>query len=303
MPKKTIKTLPAEDLGPAIGEQLIDFRESLDLEDWSPAAAASYEANVRQFASWYVRTYRQPFIAESIVQRDVQEHRAWMQKEGSAAESINRRLVSIRKFYDWIGGPNPAAAVKGLQVVDPGVQALSMVELRRLLREVHVHRNVRDIAILEFLCHTGIRVGELVALQMSDVEISEKRGLARIRNGKGGVSRDIPLNNDVRKALRAWIDERPADRGDRLFLGQRGPMTPSAVWRIVRRYGDYAGIEELHVHQLRHTVLTRLVREQGIDLATVAKISGHTSIRTLLRYAAPTQDDMANAMEGLTLTD
>lgn len=287
-----------------IDEQLIRFREVLQAEDWSKAAVSSYVSNVRRFAVWYAETYNQAFIASKVVQRDLQEHRTWMQNQSLAAETINRRLVSLRKFYDWLGGDNPAADVKGITIVDPGVQALTMAQLRRLLREVHVHQKSRDIAILELLCHTGMRVGELVDAKMADLEISEKRGLIKIRHGKGGASREIPLNVDVRKAVQGWLDDRPADRGDCVFIGQRSEqMTTSGIWRIVRKYGDYAGIDSLHVHQLRHTLLTRLVREKGIDLATVAKISGHSSIKTLLRYAAPTRDDIEQAIEGLALID
>ncbi|MHB1000491.1 MAG: tyrosine-type recombinase/integrase [Armatimonadota bacterium] len=288
-----------------LDELLMLFQASLEMEDWSPKSILSYVSHVRSFAAWYSETYHQEFAAEAVVQRDIQEHRAWMigKSEPAAAETINRRLVSLRKFFGWIGGENPAADVKSMKIVDPGVQAISMAELRRLLREVHVHKNVRDIAILELLCHTGIRVGELVEARLADIDMSEKRGSIKIRHGKGRTSREIPLNNDVRKALSAWLEVRP-DRGDHLFMGQRGEQsTASGIWRIVRKYGDYAGIADLHVHQLRHTVLTRLVREKGIDLPTVARISGHSSINTLQRYAAPSKDDLERAMEGLSLTD
>ena len=79
-------------------------------------------------------------------------------------------------------------------------------------------------------------------------------------------------------------------------------MTTSGVWRIVKKYASLAGVPELRVHDLRHTVLTRLVREYGCDLATVAKISGHRNLKTLLRYAQPTRDDVTAAVEKLAFT-
>lgn len=290
-------------------EQLSDFELALRDEDWSEAAIVSYSSNVAQFGNWYTEVNRTGFEAEQITKRDVQEHRDWMlQKEKpSAAESVNRRLVSLRKFFAWLGVKrNPASGVKGLTIIDPGVQAISNLELRRLRREVHIHENPRDIAIVELLCFTGIRVGELVALRLGDMEIQEPKGKRDlgsggmvIRHGKGRTCRQIPLSSGVRESLSAWLAVRPTDKGDNLFVGERGPMTNSGVWRLVRKYGDKAGIEKLRVHQLRHTVLTRLVREKGVDLAAVARISGHSSIKTLLRYAAPTKDDLERAMESL----
>ena len=281
---------------------LSGFRAELERQDLSPATVRGYVNDVELFARWYTDAYGEQFDPARIVQREIVEYRAWLQGQSAAAETINRRLTSIRKFFDWLGGSNPAAAVKGIMIVDPGVQALSTPELRRLMREVHVHGVIRDIAILEVLCGTGIRVGELVSLRVGDCEISERKGSIRVRNGKGRSSREIPLNMDVRKALSEWLKERSdASDGGWLFLGQRGRLTAVGVWRIVKKYGDYAGIKDLRVHQLRHTMLTRLVRERGVDLATVAKISGHSSIKTLLRYAAPTQEDLERAMEGLAL--
>lgn len=279
---------------------LEEFREELEREDLSPATVRGYLGDVKLFRAWYVESYDEECRPERIVTREVQEYRTWLQSKGSAPASINRRLASLQK---WLGaaGSTVAAGIKGVRVTDPGVQALSSTELRRLLREVHKRGESRDIAMIEMLCGTGMRVGELVGLKVEDVEISGRRGSVLIRSGKGRSSRLIPLNVDVRKALAAWVEVRPTGHGEGLYLGQRGALTASAVWRLVRQYGDYAGIEELHVHQLRHTVLTRMVRELGMDLATVARISGHRDLRTLMRYCEPSRADLEAAVEGLAL--
>jgi integrase/recombinase XerC len=278
------------------------FRAKLELDDKSGLTIRNYVTDVEMFADWYGDTYGEEFDPGRIVQREVSDYRAWMQGQSAAAETINRRLTSLRQYFAYVGRtPNPAVGVRGVKIVDPGVQALTMAQLRRLLREVHVHQDIRDIAILEVLCGTGIRVGELVALRVGDVEISERRGSLVVRCGKGRVARHVPLNGDVRKALAAWLEVHPGD-SDALFVGQRGPLTAVGIWRIVRKYGDYAGIHELRVHQLRHTVITRMVRELGMDLATVARISGHRCLSSVLRYAAPTREDLERAMAGLELT-
>jgi len=287
------------------------FRAELEAQDLSPATVLGYANDVELFARWYVGAYGEEFDVGRIVQREVSEYRAWLQGQSASPATINRRLASLTKFFEWAAPErtNPAAGVHGIALVDPGVQALSTAELRRLMREVHVHGVIRDIAILEVLCGTAIRVGELVSLRLDDYEIGERKGLIRIRQGKGRTSREIPLNVDVRKALAAWLEDptslklRRASGSDGgwLFLGQRGRLTAVGVWRIVRKYGKFAGIPDLRVHQLRHTALTRMVRELGMDLAIVAKISGHRDLKSVLRYAAPSQDDLAQAVEKLAL--
>lgn len=123
------------------------------------------------------------------------------------------------------------------------------------------------------------------------------------RCGKGRSSREVPLNVDVRKALQAWLDVRAATTSRFLFIGQRGErMTPSGIWRLVKKYAELAGVPDLRVHDLRHTVLTRLVREFGMDPVAVAKISGHRNLQTLMRYAQANADDLANAVEKLAFT-
>jgi len=285
-----------------MGVNLDDFRAKLEVEDLSVLTVRNYCSDVEMFVRWFEETYGQEFDASRIVQREVSEYRTWLQggEVPASAETINRRLTSLRKFFGFVGETNPAKGVKGIRVVQPGVQALTLTQLRRLLREVHVHKDVRDIAILEVLCGTGIRVAELVGLKVADVEISDRRGSLTVRCGKGRTSRQIPLNVDVRKALSAWLEERGSDEGW-LFTGQRGHLQTCAIWRIVKKYGEYAGIDDLRVHQLRHTVITRMVQELGMDLPTVARISGHRCLASVLRYAAPTQDRMEKAMEELAL--
>ena len=80
------------------------------------------------------------------------------------------------------------------------------------------------------------------------------------------------------------------------FQGRRGPVTSFAVWKIVKRYGRYAGLEDLRPHQLRHTY-GRLLIEDGFDLAAVQKLMGHKRIETTLRYVQASAERLASAIE------
>lgn len=293
-----------------IAKYVEPFSAELERQDKSKLTVANYGNDVELFALWLEESYGDRFDPSRVVQRDIVEYRSHLTTIRNAGPAtVNRRLASLSAFFKWCmaegyAGTNPADNVKQTHIVDSGPRSIDTTSLRRLLREAHVHANTRDTAIVELLCHTGLRVGELVAMQLGDIEISERKGVAVVRQGKRRTSRQVPLNVDVRKALQAYLQVRPTTTSRFLFIGQRGiKMTTSGVWRIVKRYATLAGVPELRVHDLRHTALTRLVREFGLDLATVAKISGHRNLKTLLRYAEPTQDDLAAAVERLAFTD
>lgn len=297
-------------LPPHINEILDEFEQELNKQDKSGATITNYQNDVQLFAEWLEQTYGDQFNPSKVVQREIIEYRAYLANIRTASPAtINRRLASLSAFFRWClaketATTNPTDGIKSTSIIELAPRAIETRQLRRLLREVHVHGNARDIAILEMLCGTALRVGELVALTFQDVELAERGGIAKIRNGKGRISRDVPLNVDVRKAIQAYLAVRPATISRYLLIGQRGEkMTSSGVWRIVKKYAEMGGIPDLRVHDLRHTVLTRLVREFGLDLATVAKISGHRNLKTLLRYAQPTRDDLAAAVEKLAFTD
>jgi integrase/recombinase XerD len=289
-------------------ELLNGFRAELIREDRSPMTIASYANDVDLFGRWRQESYGESFDPIRVVQREISEYRSYLVNVRNASPAtVNRRLASLTKFFGWLQASNviranPASGVKGIALVDPGVKAIDTASLRRLLREVHVHANNMHIAILEILSGTAIRVSELVALTLSDLELSERKGVLLVRSGKGRVARRVPMHVDVRKAVANWLDIRPTTTSNRLLIGQRGDgMTPSGIWRIVKRYAALAGVHEMTVHQLRHTALTRLVREFSVDLATCAKISGHRDLKTLLRYCAPTEQDVADAVDKLVL--
>lgn len=286
------------------------FQDDLVRQDKSTATVRNYVNDVDLFIRWETGTYGD-FSLSKVVQRDIIEYRSFLlTSQNASPATINRRLASLSSFFNWCiatkrikSKVNPAFGVKGITITDAGPRAMETRQVRRLLREVHVHGNSRDIAVLEVLCGTGIRVGELVTLTLGDVEISERKGSLFVRSGKGRSSRELPLNTDVRKALQGWLEVRPATLSNYVFTGQRGErMTSSGIWRIVKKYAQFAGVPGLRVHDLRHTVLTRLVREFGMDLVTVARISGHRNLKTLMRYAEPTRADLAAAVEKLAFT-
>src|SRR3954468_2658132 len=115
----------------------------------------------------------------------------------------------------------PTDSVKGIQSSPRAPRSLPKKDVDRLIREVEQSGNKRDLALLQVLRHTGIRVGELVALRLGDVTLSERKGQLVVRSGKGSKYRVVPLNADARKALSDYLAVRPKSTSDRLFLGRR----------------------------------------------------------------------------------
>ncbi|WP_322509421.1 tyrosine-type recombinase/integrase [Anaerolinea sp.] len=150
---------------------------------------------------------------------------------------------------------------------------------------------VRDWALVVFLLNTGLRIAEVCALMLEDVQLGERSGWVVVRGGKGNKNRRVPLNAEVRRALRAWLDE----RGE--VMGSVFDLTPSGAYRRLAEMGRRAGIA-VHPHTLRHTLAKNLV-DAGVGLHEVAALLGHSSLNTTRVYVTPGERDLERAMRML----
>jgi len=289
-----------------MSDHFSDFQQALIREGKSPLTLRNYLNDLAHFAAWFTQTNGEKFAPGGITLLDVRAYKSYLLTVAKfKPATINRRLAALAKYCRWakatgLLADDPTTEVKGVSQVKTAPKALSAVELHRLLREVHKGGKARDIALIETLANTGLRVGELADLALEDVEISERKGTVTVRSGKGAKYRQVPLNSDARRAISSYLAVRPQSTNTHLFLGQRDDrLTPSAMWRVVNKYGQRAGLS-ISPHTLRHTFGTRLVRS-GTDLVTVAAMMGHESLDTTAIYTQPTADDMANAVEGLAV--
>ena len=282
-----------------------EFEQALVEEGKSPLTVKNYLSDLKHFATWFEGTNGEALAPQRITLLDVRAYKSHlMTVRKFKPATVNRRLASLSRYCRWakkqgLMQNDPTDEVKGVSQVKAAPKALGRLELRRLLREVHKSGVGRDIAIVEVLANTGLRVGELAKLTLDDLELSARKGKLTVRSGKGNKYREVPLNADARRALRAYLGLWPQDGDRALFLGQRGNgLTSSAIWRVVKKYGQRAGLE-ISPHTLRHTFGTRLVRRKGIDLVTVAAMMGHESLETTAIYTQPSEEDMAEAVETL----
>ncbi|MGZ5415093.1 tyrosine recombinase XerC [Aeromicrobium sp.] len=241
--------------------------------------------------------------------RTLRSYLATMQALGKARTTLARRATSARVFTAWQARSGRAPTDAGALLASPKSHrelpvALRQSEVRELL-DLTVAALVgegptglRDLAILELLYATGIRVGELVGVDIDDIDRS--RNVVRVF-GKGRKERSVPFGGPAADAVDLWMTRgRPevmtADSGAALFLGARGGrIDPRAVRRIVHeRVAGVEGAPDMGPHGLRHTAATHLL-EGGADLRSVQEILGHASLSTTQIYTHVSNEHLRKA--------
>ena len=288
--------LPA--LPPALADALAAFEQHIGLErGLSPNTARAYRVDIESLLDHAAR-----LGAAEPSDVDIATLRSWLAKLttlGRARTTIARRASSARVFTAF-------CAKRGLITHDPGLTlatpkapralpgVLSVREAAALLKPVTLGDDpaeravaLRDAAMLELLYATGIRVGELVGLDVDDVD--HDRRVVRVF-GKGGKERSAPLGLPAAKAVERWVANGrswlvTATSGPALFLGTRGGrIDQRAVRRLVHaRLAGVEGAPDLGPHGLRHSAATHLL-EGGADLRTVQEILGHATLATTQIY-------------------
>jgi site-specific recombinase XerD len=279
------------------------YREYLVRVGKSPHTVKAYSQDLTAFARWFEQTNGEDFSPRVIDPRDIQDYKGHLMVRGRAPATINRRLIALRGFFRWakqegLAGGNPFEIIEKVlvkQQQDTAPRWLDRKEQLALLRAVRKAESKRDLAIIQTLLGSGLRISELAALRVSDLEISERKTWLRVRQGKGSKARDIPLGKRTRRALLAYLEERQGDGSDRLFMGQRGPLSEAGINYLVNKYAYQARIEDCTSHTLRHTFAKSLV-DTGTPLDQVATLLGHESLDTTRVYTRPSKEDLERAV-------
>ena len=292
----------------ALGGLIARFRDHLGLERRaSPNTVLAYGHDLDELAA-FVRARRAR--AARLDDIDKLLLRSWLGELSRriSTTSLARKLSSVRAFFAWLereslARENPAALLKSpklrrkLPKFLSADQAAEVVEAPLATAGSEAER-LRDAALLEMLYGSGLRVSELVGLDVDHLapEHEEVRVL-----GKGKKERLVPIGKKARTALRNYLERRPELRHPRtgrtdaraLFLGRHGTrLGVRRVQTLVQRYGALgAGRGDLHPHALRHSCATHLL-EGGADLRAIQELLGHTSLATTQRYTHVSLDQL-----------
>ena len=257
----------------------------------SQNTVASYLRDVNQFAD-YLQNHRDCGLRQAKGEM-VRGYMDWMLGHGKSTASVTRFLASVKSFYNFLLAEGSVASnpAKGLTAAKserkyPEILTSREVELFLDQPQCVDAKGFRDHAMLELLYATGIRVSELISLDLDDLNLSA--GFIRCRSK--GKERIIPLYHGAVKALQDYVKNiRPqliADSGEEaLFVNMNGErMSRQGFWKIIKCYQEKAGIEkDITPHTLRHSFAVHLL-ENGADLRSIQEMLGHADISSTQIY-------------------
>ena len=230
---------------------------------------------------------------DKVTRTSLDSYLLYLEREGKATTTISRVLATVKAFFHYgyrmgIITQDPAELVKAPKVQKKMPRILSVEEIDALLSQPSRRnaKEIRDKAMLELLYATGIRVSELVHLELTDLNLPI--GFITCRDGKR--TRTIPFGKKAKKALTDYLEESRSVllKGQDppwLFINCSGqPMSRQGFWKIIKFYGEKAGIRCYNTpHSLRHAFAFNLLKS-GADIRAVQKIMGHSDPTTTQMY-------------------
>ncbi|MDP2871330.1 MAG: site-specific tyrosine recombinase XerD [Bacillota bacterium] len=276
-----------------------DFVNYLDVErGLALNTRESYERDLQHFSEFLSRNRSS---VERASRTTIVAYLLYLEKQGLATATQARRLAAIKSFYQFFlredgqgSGRNPTDNLHSPKLEKKLPTVLSVQEVEQLLASPDPKNppGMRDRAMLELLYATGVRVSELVSLDVPDVNL--ELGFVRCA-GKGSKDRVVPMGSVARRAVAEYVERgRPALVRDpmvtSMFVNHHGRrLTRQGFWKIVKRYAQSAGITKVIApHTLRHSFATHLL-DNGADLRAVQEMLGHADISTTQVYTLITK--------------
>ncbi|HKX00289.1 MAG TPA: site-specific tyrosine recombinase/integron integrase [Bryobacteraceae bacterium] len=282
-----------------LSRHIVRFVEELNRRNASPHTIAAYESDLRQFVDYFSPPGTvAPAPAEFDVLK-IREWMAWLYDQKLDAVSIRRKLAALRMFFRFLVREGVATVNAPRLVRTPRSpkrlpEVMTAEQTNTLLDGVAAGKierphPARDLAILELLYGSGLRVSELTGLNLADVDRAER--WLKVR-GKGRKERQVPFGSKAADALERYLGER-SDSESALFLNHRGGrLTDRGVRGIVKLYATFvAGDSSIHPHSFRHAFATHLLGA-GADLRSIQELLGHARLSTTQKYTQVSLTDL-----------
>jgi integrase/recombinase XerC len=266
------------------------FHQHLERERrLSPLTVSAYRRELDAFARWCAQQGLRDWAG--IDGQHVRSFAARSHAAGLQARSVQRRLSALRTFFGYLMREgavtgNPAVGISAPKAGKRLPHTLDVDQMNRLLSlRPQGALQLRDLAMMELLYSSGLRLAELVGLDLGDLDLADRT--VRVL-GKGSKARIMPVGKQAITALQGWLRERAALAavGEKaVFIGQRGTrLGARAVQLLVARHARAQGLPQgVHPHLFRHSFATHLL-ESSRDLRAVQELLGHASISTTQIY-------------------
>lgn len=273
--------------------------------NYSPRTLESYASDLAEFSAYLTRGSRERIDVAQIDHIGIREFLASLYAKGNSKSSAARKLATLKSFFRFLHREgriesNPARMVKSPRLPQKNPRALALKQIESILQQPDLSsaKGLRDRAMLELLYASGLRVSELVAIDLRDISFSQR--MIRVE-GKGRRERMTPYGESAARALDGYLAARlrilrskGGEADDQaLFLNLRGGrLSVRSVQRMLSEYVRKGALAlNVHPHQLRHSFATHLL-SNGADLRSVQELLGHKSLSTTQRYTNLTVDEL-----------
>lgn len=275
-------------MNPDAQRMLADFFNYLEIEKRSSHhTLKSYRLDIKQLLSYCSKKQIQQW--DEIQQADIRHHIGNRHRQGLSNKSLQRELSAIRSFYTFLLKKqglknNPTLHIKAPKQAKKLPKILDIDQITGLLEaKPDSILEIRDLAIFELFYSSGLRLSELVALNIDDLDLSEQT--LRVRHAKAGKQRNLPIGSKAVIAIRRWLNNRVKTTEVALFISmQNKRLGQRSIQLRLAKWGKKIGVtEQLHPHKLRHSFASHLL-ESSQDIRAVQELLGHSNISTTQIY-------------------
>lgn len=275
-------------------EELIRFASFLENErQMAKNTLVSYERDLRQMISWMAG--RGVTESGKVTETLLASYVLWLERQGKATTTISRVVASMKSFFAYeqkqgIIGTNPAERIKAPKVEKKAPTIMTAEEVEAFLAQTRgkTLKKIRDRAMMELLCATGLRVSELIDLKVQDLNFQIGYVICRDEDRE----RAIPFGREAQDALLTYLSEArekllKSGSTDLLFVNISGKaMSRQGFWKIIKFYGDKAGIrKEITPQALRNSFAAHLLKS-GADIRSMQAMLGHSDLSVTHAYVS-----------------